>query len=1172
MNKTDIHNSQIGGIGDNWHIEGGIHFHNFPPATEAEGAEPDPVFEFNIPFLPYLVGREEHVRMVQRRMAQVREERRGLTMFLTGLPGSGRHALARRMQTQHRDTGWALATLRFPPPGMTPEAQQRIFWQGPEMAAHGERLADLFPSVAEYLPRDPWLHLMAQLVEAASLEPQPGQWLDEPQAFYHAVRRAARRRPLLLTIEYLDHANPFWIDLLYRLIDEVRDYPVLLLITLTAPAPIARLDSTEHTEPTRLAETVAREVSRAQVLHLDALTVEAICEDVAPTNPQIGERLFALSDGDPLIVAALWQTWRAQGAVYQEAGGDWQIDSGEMSRWLVFGELRDHAQLLLQQAMACPDVPEAEDVPLPEFSTAQVQQMLNCAAVEAAADPARVFTAQAVAQVLELDAEDVMDYFDAYLLANEWCAETTNGDLASDRQALLEGAGFTQLPHRRLCHYRFAHPYLYHVWAKYPELATTRRAWAGALGDVLERAYHPYQHHIPQKLYDLFMDAGLAKRAGPYRQQHTVPATLQLLAVQMDFLMTYTPDDDCFGTYRLFDRGFALCNELCKYPQHHALGLQVARQLYRRATLPGIDDRRYQARACYYATLFLYYAADYAGAYTLAQDVLQAYETLYGPRHPKVALALGLLGMLLQAMRDLAGARPYLERALAINEAARGKNHPDTAVSLNHLGSLLQAMGDLSGARLYLERAIAINEASLDKNHLETARSLKNLGVLLQAMGDLSGARPYLERELAIREAALESDHPDIAVSLINLGRLLKDMGDLAGARPYLERALAIRQASLGPEHPHTAASLGYLGELLKDMGDLAGAHQYLRRAMAITEASLGPEHLDPDPRTAHFLSYLGELLLEMGDLSGAGWADVFGAGRTDLSGWPYRSNTKSHIMGEAKMHTMGEAKMHTAIPERPRLEIITYVVQPGDTIEMIADKFGLQSTTLQWSNPDLEKASDLLNVGQELTILPLDGVYHTVDVNDTLSSLAETYKVSSETIASCQFNTIPASGELQKGQKLIIPDGTKPYMPKKVTAYEGPVPEEVNGSGYFRWPAYGTLIQSYWYGHRAIDIGAAEGSAVRASDKGYVSFAGWTDIGYGYLIVLDHANGYQTYYAHLSNIFVVEGQVVEPSEVIGAMGNPGNSIRPHSPFIRPHLHFEIRYNNYPTNPLVYLP
>ena len=259
------------------------------------------------------------------------------------------------------------------------------------------------------------------------------------------------------------------------------------------------------------------------------------------------------------------------------------------------------------------------------------------------------------------------------------------------------------------------------------------------------------------------------------------------------------------------------------------------------------------------------------------------------------------------------------------------------------------------------------------------------------------------------------------------------------------------------------------------------------------------------------------------------------------------------------------QVQSHTAIPERPRLEIITYAVQAGDTAEQIAESFGLQPTTLLWSNPEMEKIPDLLRVGQVLTILPIDGVYHTVGVSETLESLAATYKVDVAAIADCPFNEIPAGGGLLvAGLKLIVPGGTKPYETRRVTTYSGPVPVDSQASGLFSWPAAGVLTQGYWYGHRAIDIGAPIGSAIWASDAGYVSFAGWTDIGYGYLIVVDHQNGYETYYAHLSDIYVREGETVAMSQVIGAMGSTGNSTGPH-------LHFEVRVNGYPTNPLIYL-
>ncbi|MDW7992164.1 MAG: M23 family metallopeptidase [Anaerolineae bacterium] len=259
-------------------------------------------------------------------------------------------------------------------------------------------------------------------------------------------------------------------------------------------------------------------------------------------------------------------------------------------------------------------------------------------------------------------------------------------------------------------------------------------------------------------------------------------------------------------------------------------------------------------------------------------------------------------------------------------------------------------------------------------------------------------------------------------------------------------------------------------------------------------------------------------------------------------------------------------ANPHTEIPKRPRLGVITYTVQLGDTVEGIAAQFDLQPTTIMWANPAVEDAPDLLRIGQELIILPVDGVYHTVKEGETLESIAKKYKVTVEAITSCPYNNLqPPDYAIEPGMKLIVPGGEKPWVPKVVTNYTGPVPEGARGTGLFQWPVLGVITQRYWYGHRAIDIGVPVGTAVYAADSGFVSFAGWTDIGYGYLVVIDHANGFATYYAHLSRIYVTVGQKVERGQVIAASGNTGWSTGPH-------IHFEIRYMGVPQNPRAYLP
>ncbi|MBQ3053635.1 MAG: M23 family metallopeptidase [Clostridia bacterium] len=140
--------------------------------------------------------------------------------------------------------------------------------------------------------------------------------------------------------------------------------------------------------------------------------------------------------------------------------------------------------------------------------------------------------------------------------------------------------------------------------------------------------------------------------------------------------------------------------------------------------------------------------------------------------------------------------------------------------------------------------------------------------------------------------------------------------------------------------------------------------------------------------------------------------------------------------------------------------------------------------------------------------------------------------------------------------------------VPGKIHIGTTPAPRGI-GSGTFIWPVKGYRITSR-YGprwgsvHTGLDMALATGSPVRSCDEGRVTFAGWNRGGYGNLIIVDHGNGYQTYYAHLSKIYVKKGEIVAQGETIGAVGNTGFSTGPH-------LHLEIRKNGVTQNPERYL-
>jgi len=252
-----------------------------------------------------------------------------------------------------------------------------------------------------------------------------------------------------------------------------------------------------------------------------------------------------------------------------------------------------------------------------------------------------------------------------------------------------------------------------------------------------------------------------------------------------------------------------------------------------------------------------------------------------------------------------------------------------------------------------------------------------------------------------------------------------------------------------------------------------------------------------------------------------------------------------------------------TIISDKPRDKTAEYAVKPGDTISSIAKDWGVTPETIQWEN-DLT-ASGKIKDGTVLRILPVSGVAVKVKSGDTIFSLAKTYQAESQAIIDFPFNDIGDDFALTAGSNLIIPDGAPPAKAKPApTQYLASKDQNLNvsslGSARFAWPASGGLTQYFSWYHPGIDIANLAGGAIHASDSGTVVHASWDGSGYGNMILIDHGNGYETRYGHLSAIYVSVGQKVGKGETLGKMGSTGRSTGTH-------LHFEIYKGGSRLNP-----
>ena len=262
----------------------------------------------------------------------------------------------------------------------------------------------------------------------------------------------------------------------------------------------------------------------------------------------------------------------------------------------------------------------------------------------------------------------------------------------------------------------------------------------------------------------------------------------------------------------------------------------------------------------------------------------------------------------------------------------------------------------------------------------------------------------------------------------------------------------------------------------------------------------------------------------------------------------------------------------------------VTYTVTSGDSYYSIAADYDMSMEDLMKLNegydPKILRVGDVLTISNAvpyLTVVNVErqryvqDVAYQVEYTDDASMYQGEYKTTSPGVygkADITANVTYINGEETEREVVASVTLSQPVTEQQLRGTKERPTWYPTGS--FSWPCNGVLTSRFGYRsllgstyHSGIDIGNSYGTSIYASDGGTVTYSGWMG-GYGYLIIIDHGNGYQTYYGHNSSLVAAKGEKVHKGQLIARMGSTGRSTGNH-------CHFGIKLNGTFLNPLNYL-
>lgn len=285
---------------------------------------------------------------------------------------------------------------------------------------------------------------------------------------------------------------------------------------------------------------------------------------------------------------------------------------------------------------------------------------------------------------------------------------------------------------------------------------------------------------------------------------------------------------------------------------------------------------------------------------------------------------------------------------------------------------------------------------------------------------------------------------------------------------------------------------------------------------------------------------------------------------------------------GEVLPEDIIDVDSAVALIVQGREKIETYTVTRGDSIWSIARSANISQAELREANPSLAESSilytgqvlNLVKAEPKISVRTIEHVFaqESISFSTTYQNSSNLWYYQSKTVQSGSKGKREVTYEVEflNGEEVKRKAIDSKVISQPVTriVQRGTSRWPSQATGMFRWPLNSGKITDrfgafqYWRNerHRAVDIGAARGTAIYAAASGTVTAAAYNS-SYGNYVVIEHNNGYSTLYAHADTLLVREGQRVSKGDLIGRVGSTGFSTGPH-------LHFEVRRHGTPVDPL----